>query len=193
MRLDLARSTCSQRRKDIRLTPIEYKLLSALVRNRGHLLMHNVLLQIVWGSAYADDRQTLRAHIANLRRKLGLRARPGRSTPISPIRASATCSTPPPTRRRHGDPRAVCPSLVPPDDLAGPGAWLLAESRSELGAGVATPGPNRKSSPSSSPKQPRRVAVRRGCRPHYPSRRSARAVTPPGPRDTSERPLWHRL
>jgi two-component system, OmpR family, KDP operon response regulator KdpE len=56
--------------QEIRLTPIEYKLLSALVRNRGRLLTHDALLRNVWGAAYSEDRQTLRAHIANLRRKL---------------------------------------------------------------------------------------------------------------------------
>jgi two-component system KDP operon response regulator KdpE len=55
----------------VRLTPIEYKLLSALVRNRGRVLTHDVLLRHVWGAAYAADRQILRTHMANLRRKLG--------------------------------------------------------------------------------------------------------------------------
>jgi len=55
---------------DVHLTPIEFKLLSVLAQNRGRLLTHNALLQQVWGAAYMDARQTLRAHIANLRRKI---------------------------------------------------------------------------------------------------------------------------
>ena len=45
-------------------------LLSALLRARGRLLTHDDLLREVWGVAHAEDRQTLRAHVANLRRKL---------------------------------------------------------------------------------------------------------------------------
>ena len=41
-----------------------------LVRNRGRLLTHGVLLSEVWGPGYADDTQVLRTHIARLRRKI---------------------------------------------------------------------------------------------------------------------------
>jgi two-component system KDP operon response regulator KdpE len=67
---DLAARVIRRGGRRVRLTPIEYKLLSALVRNRGRLLTHNVLLRHVWGAAHAEDRQTLRTHMANLRRKL---------------------------------------------------------------------------------------------------------------------------
>ena len=51
-------------------SPIEFDLLRVLVRNRGRLLTHRALLTEVWDPAYADDTQTLRTHIANLRRKI---------------------------------------------------------------------------------------------------------------------------
>jgi two-component system KDP operon response regulator KdpE len=54
----------------LHLTPIEYDLLRVLIGNRGRLLTHRTLLASVWGAAYVDDIQTLRTHIANLRRKL---------------------------------------------------------------------------------------------------------------------------
>jgi two-component system KDP operon response regulator KdpE len=69
--IDLAVRVVRQGDRHIRLTPIEYNLLSALARNRGRLLTHDALLRSVWGAAYVGDRQTLRAHISNLRRKLG--------------------------------------------------------------------------------------------------------------------------
>jgi two-component system, OmpR family, KDP operon response regulator KdpE len=59
------------RGEEIRLTPIEFKLLHALLANRGRLITHDALLRRAWGAAYAENRQTLRAHVANLRRKLG--------------------------------------------------------------------------------------------------------------------------
>jgi two-component system KDP operon response regulator KdpE len=56
--------------REVRLTPIEYELLCALVRNRGRLMTHRTLLSEVWGSAYEQDKQTLQSHMANLRRKI---------------------------------------------------------------------------------------------------------------------------
>jgi two-component system KDP operon response regulator KdpE len=79
VRVDLAAQVVRCEGREIRLTPTEYKLLSTLVRNRGRLLTHDALLRHVWGAAHAEDRQTLRAHIANLRRKL---AAPSSSGPI---------------------------------------------------------------------------------------------------------------
>ena len=55
---------------EVHLTPIEFQLLTVLVRHRGRLLTHRALLTEVWGPHYADDTQALRTHIANLRRKL---------------------------------------------------------------------------------------------------------------------------
>jgi two-component system, OmpR family, KDP operon response regulator KdpE len=55
---------------EVHLTPIEFKLLRTLARNRGRLLTHRALLVEVWGPEYADDVQVLRVHIANLRRKI---------------------------------------------------------------------------------------------------------------------------
>ena len=56
--------------REVHLTPIEFDLLRLLVRNRGRLMTHRDLLIEVWGPGYSDDTQVLRAHIANLRRKI---------------------------------------------------------------------------------------------------------------------------
>ena len=52
------------------LTPTEFALLLTLMRNRRRLMTHGGLLTEVWGPAYASDTQTLRVHVANLRRKI---------------------------------------------------------------------------------------------------------------------------
>jgi two-component system, OmpR family, KDP operon response regulator KdpE len=78
-RVDLAARVVRREGREIRLTPTENRLLSALVRNRGRLLGHDSLLREAWGAARAEDRQTLRTHMANLRRKL---AAPSSSGPI---------------------------------------------------------------------------------------------------------------
>ncbi len=55
---------------EVHLTPIEFGLLSTLLRHRGRLMTHRALLTEVWGPAYENDTPTLRTHIANLRRKI---------------------------------------------------------------------------------------------------------------------------
>lgn len=68
--VDLAARSVSLRGEEIHLTPTEFDLLRLLVRNRGRLMTHRDLLTTVWGAGYGDDTQVLRAHIANLRRKI---------------------------------------------------------------------------------------------------------------------------
>jgi two-component system KDP operon response regulator KdpE len=70
LKIDLAARVVRREGEVVHLTPIEFKLLGVLIQNRGRLVTHNALLQQVWGAAYMDARQTLRAHIANLRRKI---------------------------------------------------------------------------------------------------------------------------
>jgi len=70
LEVDLARRTVSVDGAEVHLTPTEFDLLRQLVRNRGRLLTHRELLVAVWGPGYGDDTQVLRAHIANLRRKI---------------------------------------------------------------------------------------------------------------------------
>ena len=68
--VDLARRTVHRGGEEIHLTPTEFDLLRLLARNRGRLMTHRDLLLSVWGTGYGDDTQVLRAHIANLRRKI---------------------------------------------------------------------------------------------------------------------------
>ena len=54
----------------VHLTPIEFRLLVALIRGHGRVLTHRQLLHDVWGPAYVERPQYLRVHMANLRHKL---------------------------------------------------------------------------------------------------------------------------
>jgi two-component system KDP operon response regulator KdpE len=68
--IDLAAHSVSRDGGEIHLTPTEFQLLRALVRNRGRLMTHRALLSEVWGPAWSEDTATLRTHVANLRRKI---------------------------------------------------------------------------------------------------------------------------
>ena len=75
--IDLAARVVRRENEEIHLTPIEFKLLRVLLRHRGRPLTYPVLLEQIWGPAYVEDTQTLRKHIANLRRKIELGGAPG--------------------------------------------------------------------------------------------------------------------
>jgi two-component system KDP operon response regulator KdpE len=70
LEIDLGARLVRLRGQVVHLTATEFRLLCVLVHNRGRLLTHRVLLEQVWGRAYMEDRQVLRAHMANLRHKI---------------------------------------------------------------------------------------------------------------------------
>ncbi len=70
LELDLAAHRVRVDGDEVHLTPTEYELLRVLMQSRGRLLTHRALLSQVWGPAYENDTQTLRVHVANLRRKI---------------------------------------------------------------------------------------------------------------------------
>ena len=68
--VDLAARVVVAAGDPVHLTPTEFELLRTLIRHRGRLMTHTTLLREVWGPAYEDDTPLLRAHVANLRRKI---------------------------------------------------------------------------------------------------------------------------
>jgi two-component system KDP operon response regulator KdpE len=70
LRIDLARRQVLVAEREIRLTPIEYKLLALLVKNAGKVLTHRQLLRQVWGPEYGDENHYIRVYVAQLRRKI---------------------------------------------------------------------------------------------------------------------------
>ncbi|MFA5923042.1 MAG: response regulator [Methylococcaceae bacterium] len=56
--------------QEIHLTPIEYRLLTVLIRHAGKVLTHRQLLLDVWGPAYVEHAHYVRIYMGQLRRKL---------------------------------------------------------------------------------------------------------------------------
>ena len=54
----------------VRLTPVEYNLVSELARNEGRVLTHRALMEKVWGSEYTDELSFIKKYIYRLRSKL---------------------------------------------------------------------------------------------------------------------------
>jgi two-component system KDP operon response regulator KdpE len=70
LKVDLAQRRVQVEGKEVHLTPIEYRLLAALVKQAGKVLTHRHLLGEVWGPGYVDRSHYLRVHMASLRHKL---------------------------------------------------------------------------------------------------------------------------
>ncbi len=70
LRVDLAGRHVFVGDTEVHLTPIEYKLLTVLVRYAGKVLTHQALLKEVWGPHHTQDTHYLRVHMAQLRRKI---------------------------------------------------------------------------------------------------------------------------
>lgn len=70
LRVDLGKRRVFVGEREVHLTPIEYKLLTALVRNAGRVLTHQHLLREVWGAGSTHQTQYLHVHVGHLRAKL---------------------------------------------------------------------------------------------------------------------------
>lgn len=68
--IDLARHSVSRAGEALKLTPIEYRLLTHLASHPERVLTHRQLLQAIWGPGHADDTHYVRVHMANLRKKI---------------------------------------------------------------------------------------------------------------------------
>jgi DNA-binding response OmpR family regulator len=58
------------RGKEVKMTRIEWLLLTELAVNAGHLMTYHDLLSAIWGPEYRDDVQILRTWICRLRQKI---------------------------------------------------------------------------------------------------------------------------
>ena len=56
--------------EEVKLTATEYSILALMIRHAGRVLTHNFIMKEIWGIHYADNFQTLRVHVAQIRRKI---------------------------------------------------------------------------------------------------------------------------
>jgi two-component system KDP operon response regulator KdpE len=70
LRVDLAARRVFIQNNEIHLTPIEYKLLTVLIRHAGKVVTHRQLLMEVWGPGQVSEVQYLRVYMTQLRHKI---------------------------------------------------------------------------------------------------------------------------
>jgi two-component system KDP operon response regulator KdpE len=68
--VDLATRSVLRSNELVRLTPIEYRLLTTLISNAGRVVTQRQLLTEVWGPGYVERSHYLRIHMGHLRHKL---------------------------------------------------------------------------------------------------------------------------
>lgn len=70
LKVDLQKRLVYLGDEEVHLTPIQYRLLSVLVKHAGRVLTHRQILKEVWGPAYVDNAHYLRIYMSQLRQKL---------------------------------------------------------------------------------------------------------------------------
>lgn len=70
LKIDLGRRQVFVSGKEVHLTPIEYKLLTTLIRHAGKVMTHRQLLKEVWGPLHVEEGHYLRVYMRQLRNKL---------------------------------------------------------------------------------------------------------------------------
>ena len=70
LKVDLLKRQVDVGDREVHLTPIQYRLLSVLIKNAGKVLTHQYLLKEVWGPSYKDNSHYLRIYMSQLRQKL---------------------------------------------------------------------------------------------------------------------------
>jgi len=82
--IDFAQRAVRYRDRDVQLTPLEFKLLSAFVRHSNQVLSRGQLLELVWGDAYGVSPDQVKLYVGYLRRKLDPDS--AESVPIETVR-----------------------------------------------------------------------------------------------------------
>jgi len=70
LNVDILHRRVTVRDAEVHLTPIEFRLLCALVRKAGQVITHAELLGAAWGPGKLEQHHYLRIYMAGLRRKL---------------------------------------------------------------------------------------------------------------------------
>ncbi len=70
LRIDFPAGCAFLQGEELKLTPIEYKLLCLLAKNTGKVLTHTYITQNIWGRSWDNDIASLRVFMASLRKKL---------------------------------------------------------------------------------------------------------------------------
>jgi DNA-binding response OmpR family regulator len=84
VQIDYAQRRVTVEGRDVQLTPLEFKLLSAFVQNPNQVLSRDQLLELVWGDPYGVSGDQVKLYVGYLRKKLAPDA--PESAPVETVR-----------------------------------------------------------------------------------------------------------
>ncbi len=70
LKIDYSAGCAFLNEEELKLTPIEFKLLCLLAKNTGKVLTHTYITQNIWGKSWDNDIASLRVFMVTLRKKL---------------------------------------------------------------------------------------------------------------------------
>jgi DNA-binding response OmpR family regulator len=70
VQIDYGQRRVTVRGQEVRLTPLEFRLLATFVQNRNQVLSRDQLLKLVWGDPYGVSGDQVKLYVGYLRRKL---------------------------------------------------------------------------------------------------------------------------
>jgi len=84
VQIDYAQRRVTVEGREVQLTPLEFKLLSAFVQNPNQVLSRDQLLELVWGDPYGVSGDQVKLYVGYLRKKLAPDA--PESAPVETVR-----------------------------------------------------------------------------------------------------------
>jgi DNA-binding response OmpR family regulator len=84
LQIDYAQRRVTVEGREVKLTPLEFKLLAAFVQNPNQVLSRDQLLELVWGDPYGVSGDQVKLYVGYLRKKLAPDA--PESAPVETVR-----------------------------------------------------------------------------------------------------------
>jgi two-component system, OmpR family, response regulator VicR len=70
LKIDFVNQKVTLLNEVVKLTPVEYRLLIFLVKNKGNVVTYQNMMEDIWGTKYHGDTKNIRLYIRRLRKKL---------------------------------------------------------------------------------------------------------------------------
>jgi two-component system response regulator VicR len=70
LKIDFVNQKVKVNNRLVKLTPVEYKLLALLIKNRDQLVSYDSIMEEVWGKGYSGETENIRICVRRLRKKL---------------------------------------------------------------------------------------------------------------------------
>ena len=71
LKIDFINQKVTVDNRPVKLTPVEYRLLVTLLKNKGEVVPYNQIIEDIWEKEFSGETKNLRMYVNRLRKKLG--------------------------------------------------------------------------------------------------------------------------